>query len=368
MQAIFKRRHWVVIVALVFTLASVASLTLAAEKKAAEAEKKSTENAAIEKSKAAPDTKLAAVNGKVITQADFDREMTSVQQQIVAMGTPLTDARLAEIRQKVLDNLIEGEILYQESQKQGIKIDQAAIDERFEKARKRFPDEAKFQDALKKANLSEAQLKAQYQRGMAIDKLIDKEIVEKISIPESETKAYYAGNPDKFKQPEQVRASHILILVDKNADEAKKAEARKKIEDIQKKLKEGGDFAALAKEFSQCPSASKGGDLNYFRRGQMVKPFEDAAFALKPGETSDIVETVFGYHLIKVTDKKPESTVAYEDVKEKLGEYLKQAKVQDEVTAYIAKLKETAKVEKFLKEDTKKENMSAKDTEKKETK
>ena len=127
--------------------------------------------------------------------------------------------------------------------------------------------------------------------------------------------------------------------------------ARKKIEKIQQKLQQGEDFAALAKEFSQGPSSFKGGDLGYFGRGQMVKSFEKAAFGLMPGDASDIIETRFGYHLIKVIERKPETLIAFEDIKDRLGQYLMQEKVRREVSSYVQKLKEKAKVERLLTED-----------------
>lgn len=198
-------------------------------------------------------------------------------------------------------------------------------------------------------NLTEAALKYQFMRGMAIQKLIDKEFVQKVTVSDKKIKDYYDSHPEYFKQPEQVRASHILIKVDSKADEYQKAEARKALKIIQQKIEEGGDFSAIAKESSQCPSSSKGGDLGYFRQGQMVKPFQEAAFSLKPGEVSDIVETKFGYHLIKVMDKKPESTIPYKDAKNKIKQHLKGKIVQEEVGLYVAKLKEKAKVERFLK-------------------
>jgi peptidyl-prolyl cis-trans isomerase C len=180
--------------------------------------------------------------------------------------------------------------------------------------------------------------------------LIDKEFGNTVSVADKEVKAYYDKYPSFFKKPEQVRARHILIKVDPKADSKEKAEAHKKIEDIQHKLQKGEDFEALAKEFSQCPSAANGGDLGSFGRGQMVKPFEEAAFALKPGEVSDIVETRFGYHLIEVMDKKPATTIPYKDIKDRLKQYLKQEKIQKEVRLYAEKLKEKAKVERFLTE------------------
>ena len=116
---------------------------------------------------------------------------------------------------------------------------------------------------------------------------------------------------------------------------------------IKQRLKAGHDFAALAKEFSQGPSSTKGGDLGYFARGQMVTPFEDAAFSLKPGEVSDIVETKFGYHIIKVVDKKPETTISYDEVRERLGLYLKGEKTKKEIRIYVKRLEDNANVERF---------------------
>jgi peptidyl-prolyl cis-trans isomerase C len=301
----------------------------------------------------AQQNKVAVVNASVITQEDFDNEMSRIQRQLLSMGKPPTDSQLSAIRKQVLENLINVELLYQQSQKEGIKVDEAAINQQLSTLKGRFTSEAEFTAALGKMNMSEAALKSRLKREMAIQQFIEKEFAQKVTVSEEEIKAYYDGHPDSFKQPEQVQASHILIKVDPQMDESQKAEARKKLEGVKQKLQKGEDFVSLAKEFSQCPSSSKGGDLGYFRRGQMVKPFEEAAFALKPGEVSDIVETRFGYHLIKVIDKKPETTIAYHLVKDRLEHHLKEKKVQEEAGLYAEKLKENAKVERFLSVESK---------------
>ena len=294
---------------------------------------------------------IAIVNGSKIMRADFDREMNLASGNSSGTGQPMTDAELSEVRDKVLNRLISLELLYQESQKKGIKVADTAIDEQWATLRKRFANESEFQAVLSQMNLTETDIRFQMARSLAIQKFIDEQFVQKASVSDEETKAFYDGNQDSFKQPEQVQASHILVSVDPEKGEAQKAEARKKIGEIQQKLRAGEDFEALAKEYSQCPSSARGGDLGYFQRGQMVKPFEDVAFALKSGEVSDVVETKFGYHLIKVVDKKPETVVAYDDVKDRLGQYLKQQKVEKEVDGYIDQLMAKASVEKFLSEE-----------------
>jgi peptidyl-prolyl cis-trans isomerase C len=291
--------------------------------------------------------KIALVNGSAISRADFDREMSGIRQRFLSMGKQVSDAQLPDLEKRVLDNLINVELLYQQSQKVGTKVDEAEVNAQFETLKKKFPTEAEFKNIIEKMKLTEEAMKSQIRRGIAIQRFLDKQTIGKVKIPEEEIKAYYEGHTNLFKKPEQVRASHILIKVDPKATEKQKAKARKKIEKIGKRLKDGEDFGALAKEFSQCPSSAKGGDLNYFGRGQMVKPFSDAAFALNVGETSDVVETRFGYHLIKVTEKKPATTLSYEEVKDRIRQNLMREKIREEVSQYVMQLKKEAKIEKF---------------------
>lgn len=273
-----------------------------------------------------PDGAVATVNGVTITQDDFDKEMARVRSQFARSGRSLRESQLPDIKDRVLETLINRELLYQESQNKGVKVEDAEVNQQVDILKKRFPKEDEFKAALLEMKISEAELKSQIRKGMAIQQFVDKDLVQDVKVSETEVKDFYINNPNMFKQSEQVKASHILIKVDTQADKSAKDQANKKIKEIQKKLEDGGDFAALAKEYSEGPSNVDGGDLGYFERGRMVKPFEDAAFKLKPGEVSDMVETPFGYHLIKVVDKKPESVVSYENAKERIAQYLEQEK------------------------------------------
>ena len=290
------------------------------------------------------DKQAAKVNGTVITRQELDRELAFVLREFMKRGQMINDTQIPALRKNVLEYLINRELLYQAAQKNGNMVNEELINKQFEALKKNFSSEAEFKAALSKKNISEDALKIQIRKGIVIQTFINSKIAAKIRVSDKEMRVYYDEHPEAFIRPEQVRVSHILIKVSPKADKAEKKKARKKIEKIQTRLKNGEDFTMLAKKFSEGPSASNGGDLGYFGHGRMVKPFEKVAFGLKPGEVSDITETRFGYHLIKLIDKKAEKKVRYENAKTKIEPYLKRKKLQKEVNLYIGQLKEKAKI------------------------
>jgi len=175
---------------------------------------------------------------------------------------------------------------------------------------------------------------------------LKQEIAQKITVSDDELKSYYDSHKDEFKTQEMVKARHILVRVENSASDDEKKKAKDKAEMYLKKIKDGEDFAKLASDFSDDPgSKAKGGDLGFFPRGRMVKPFEDAAFSLKPGETSGIVETQFGFHIIKVEDRKDSSVESFDVVKERLKQKLSQDRTRKELTDFIDKAMKDSKTE-----------------------
>lgn len=290
--------------------------------------------------------KAAVVNGVVIDRAEVDREFAEVEKQALAQGQKIPDDRMDQIRNRILDNLINEELLVQESESHGIRVEPSEVEAAFAEIQKKFSDTAALEKALLESNITADELKAKIKRGIAAKKLIDGQVVNNVVVSEAENRAFYDAHPEYFRQAEQVKASHILISCDSKAEASVRDEAKRKIRDIQKKLENGESFAELARQFSDCPSKKHGGDLGFFEREKMVKPFADAAFALQTGETSGIVETGFGFHLIKVTDRKAASTDEYESVKEKIGSHLKREKVQKAVGDHIENLRKKATIEK----------------------
>jgi len=181
---------------------------------------------------------------------------------------------------------------------------------------------------------------------MAISKLLEAEVEPKAAATAEQVDAFYKENPDQFKEGEKVRASHILIGVEQGADAATKAQARAKAEQLLAEVKKGGDFAALAKQNSTDPgSAVNGGDLGFFAPGQMVGPFNDVAFSLAPGATSELVETQFGFHIIRVVDKQAGRTVPLAEVRPQVEQFLSQRNRQEHTEAFVKALRAKGKIE-----------------------
>jgi len=212
--------------------------------------------------------------------------------------------------------------------------------------RKNFPSEEAFVQAMAADGTTVDKVQQDITRRLQISKLIDQEITPTLVVPAADVRAFYDQNLDKFKEDASVRASHILITVPPDAGAPQRQEARAKAEEVLKKVRAGADFAQLARTESQDPgSASQGGDLGFFGQGQMVPPFDAAAFGLKPGAISEVVETQFGFHIIKVAERKPEATRPFDAVKERIAQFLKQREVQERVLARAKELRSKSKVE-----------------------
>jgi peptidyl-prolyl cis-trans isomerase C len=286
---------------------------------------------------------LARVNGESITKADFEDAVKSVEARA---GGPVPADQRDRIFRGILDDLIGFKLLAQEARTRKVAIPDAEVDARINQIRSQFPSEAVFTQMLNERKMTLDQVKADAREDMAIGKMIEGEIATKIAVKPEQVQDFYAKNPDQFQQPERVRASHILIGVPETADAAAKTQARAKAEQILKDVKAGKDFAALAKEHSSDPgSAVNGGDLGYFQQGQMVGPFNDAAFSLKPGATSELVETQFGFHIIRVADKQAPRAVPLEEVRAQVEQYLSNMNRQQETEAFVNALKAKAKLE-----------------------
>ena len=209
-----------------------------------------------------------------------------------------------------------------------------------------FGSREKLEEILKSLDIPMDYFKGYVTKSVMTDKYLGKAMEKMEPVTDEEIQAHYKEHPEQFKRPEVVRASHILFKVEEGGAEEVKAAARKKAEEALKRATEGKeDFAELAKELSEGPSAERGGDLGYFPRGRMVPPFEEAAFALKTGEISGIVETRFGFHIIKVTGRQEEGFFSLDEVKDRLRNVLQGQKTRNFIQEEVEKYKKDAAIE-----------------------
>ncbi len=286
------------------------------------------------------------VNGEVITEAEVDARIKPHLARAAMRMDPNSIALYAKnIRGQALEGMIIERLLDGQVKKAGINITDVDIDNKINEmlAQQGITTEG-FKQLLQMQGLTVEQFREQMKRGLGFEKLMERRVGE-VDINDAEALAYYEENKEDFNTPEQVRASHILIKVAPSATPEEKAAAKEKAESLLKKVKEGGDFATLAQENSDdSGSKIRGGDLGFFGKGQMVKEFEDTAFGLQPGQVSDVVETQFGYHIIKVTGHKAAGLTPFEDVKADIVRNLQQTKKNQFFRQYVQKLRAEAKV------------------------
>ena len=282
---------------------------------------------------------VARVNGADIAAADLEKAIRNLEANV---GNQVPAERRSEIYRGILDQLVEMRLLEQEAAARNIKATDAEIAQGIDQMKKQAPSADAFAKALASRRMTEADLRAEARQRLAVDKLLTSEIEPKAAVTDADISEFYKKNPQYFLQPEAVRASHILIKAD--SAETKPA-AKAKAEDLLRQIQGGADFAALAKQHSNDGSAANGGDLGFFPRGQMVKPFEDAAFGLKPGEVSPVVESEFGFHIIKSGEHRSARTVPLTEVQDKIAQALRQQKQQQLAQQFVQSLKTKGKVE-----------------------
>lgn len=236
----------------------------------------------------------------------------------------LYDALLAQGGSSVLNSLIEQKVISKEAAKQNIKVTDKEINAELENLKSQYGGEDALNQALASSGVKLSELKKDLKTNIEAKKMVE----STINIKDSEIKSYFNENKDSLATEAQVKASHILVADEKTAKEVKA------------KLDKGEDFAKLAKEYStDTASKSDGGNLGYFKKGDMVEAFSNKAFSMKVNEVSDPVKTEYGYHIIKVTGKKEAQKATYENSKAKIKQTLLDQKYQTEYPTWLQKLK-----------------------------
>jgi len=329
---------------------SLAACKDSEEKKAPAPMEPQKQEAPAQAEKAAPERvtgPIAKVNGTAIDSARFYGELDKITQ---GGARNIPEDRLAKIRQNILNRLIEETLLSQEIKKQEIKVTEEEQNVKFDQYKARFKSEQQFENYLKHGRTGIDEIKKRLKQSTALAKLLTK--LGKLEVLDEDVAKAYETGIKMYTEPEQMHAKHILVKVAENADDEKLKAAKARVKEAMKKLKGGADFGKVAKEYSDdAMSREKGGDLGFFRKGVMVPKFEEAAFALKKGQTTKKpVRTPFGFHIIKALEHKTKRIKPLDEVKEQIQASLKNKNTFKSRRELVERLKKEADIEKFIEE------------------
>jgi peptidyl-prolyl cis-trans isomerase C len=290
---------------------------------------------------------VATVDGENISKAQLDEAFDKAVQMTGVKAADLTSEQKLEGYRQILDELITEKLVTKAAA--GITVPQADVDAQIAKIKAQFPSEEDFSKQLTQVGQTPEQLTETIRRMLQQQRWLEGQIAGKTEVTDEEAKKFYEENKAEFQQPETVKASHILFRVNKDDSEEVVNQKLKQAQSAEARAKKGEDFTALAKELSEEPGAKEsGGDLGFFPKDRMVPEFAEVAFAEKVGDISDPVRTQFGWHVIKVTDKKAAGTLPYDEVKTQLMTYLKARKQEEAAQDLLKSLRDSAKIENTL--------------------
>ena len=261
-----------------------------------------------------PGAVVASVNGASITAGQVTELAQTNKIRLRAQGMNLPDGADQELMRAALQMLIDGELMIQQARKDGVELPAEEIEAEVQAARAQFASEEEFANYLRDAGMTDEDLREEAERRVLM-RAYQALVAKGQKVDDAMAREVYDANPELFTEGEQVRAAQILVRTDQNDPPAKRQEARDRIDEVHSKLEKGEDFAELAREYSQATTASKGGDLGYFPRGVMVPMLEEVAFKTPVGESSPVFETIYGFNILKVLEKREPELKPFEEIK-----------------------------------------------------
>lgn len=285
------------------------------------------------------------VNERVYSRAEFEDRLDGQMEQFRQFlgdgeDDPEIREQLSYFRSRMAGEIVEQVItrflLEELVAGSEVVVGEEEFQARWDMVTARFPDEDALREILDGQGLTMAEAREQVRDSIKLEKIIS-ERAGPAEVSDGDVLAFYRGEPEHFKEPEQVRASHILLEGDDDA-------TRERLVALRGRVEAGEDFAALAAEYSACPSSGRGGDLGFFGRDEMVEAFSRVAFSLEPGKVSEPVLTDFGFHLIRVEEKTASRTVPFEEVRDEIREYLENRREGEVRRAFLDDLRRSAEV------------------------
>lgn len=291
-----------------------------------------------------PDHVVFRVNGAEIRNRQLHGAVETNRLRQQAEGIALDSEGERALREAVMEAAIADELLFQDAKAKGVVATPEEVERDLEQVRSRFESKENFDRYLGEAGLTEEEVRSFAERRVIVEKHL-KALAGGESVTEAEAKQFYEANKEVFREPEQAKAQIVVVRTAPDDPEPKRKDARRRIDEARAKAVAGEDMAAIAKEYSQIPNAANGGDLGWFRKGEMFPGIETAAFELPVGAVSDVFETPTGYNFLKVNDRRGPRALPFDEVKARLIVDLGQMKEMQAMERRVGELRGGATVE-----------------------
>lgn len=287
---------------------------------------------------------VAVVNGVSLFEPDLNQEIGSIMPMNQSFHGKLSEQKMVKIRSDAMKNLIDFELGAQDARHNGIKIPQAVIDEEMNRLAIRFKSKDELASAYKNAGFTQKSFLHMMERRLLAEKILFAEVDANVSVSSEKVKNHYNANVSRYSKPEEFRASHVLIKVEPSSTQEQRSVLRAKADTLLKRIKDGERFEEIALNESDDLSKIKGGDVGYFHAGQTVAEFEEALVTLKVGETSTVVETLYGYHIIRLTDRRPARQIPFDEIQDKIKNDLVASEKKQLLEDWMGRLYKKAKI------------------------
>jgi peptidyl-prolyl cis-trans isomerase C len=293
---------------------------------------------------AEPATIVARVNGVPLHADALDAALQTVI-PLEAYHQNVKPDKMAELRKRALDGLIDEELRYQEAVRLKIQVPPADVERALERARQSYKNREEFEQARRASGATLPQLRASIVRALLIQSVYDRQVVNRCRATEVDASRYYRENTARFVLPEQVRPTLITIGVDPSAPKADWDRARQKANEVVKRIAAGASFEAVAREHSTDASKVKGGDLGFVHRGQLIEDFERALRTLTPGQVSPVIETIYGFHLLRLVETRPAVQKTFDEMKVTIIRDLTETRCAQASAEWSKRLRDAARIE-----------------------
>jgi peptidyl-prolyl cis-trans isomerase C len=284
---------------------------------------------------------VLTVNGEPVRSAEVRLILPNLAAQMAPeQGEPDPD----QLFEAAIEQVVNTKLLAQEARRREVTVAPEEMAEIMTQIEERSGGREALEAALGNAGVTYGDLEGAVGEGELAQRFVETSIRPGVAVTDGEVETFYTENPERFQTPAQIHARHILYTSEHGDSDEERSQAEQNAEAARKRALAGEDFAGLAKELSQGPSAKDGGDLGFFSAGSMVPAFSEAAFALDPGEISEVVETQFGFHVIKVEERRDAATRPLDEVREPLRNALLELKVTADIETLLDKLRAEAEI------------------------